>query len=738
MSEHEIILPKPVYHSKRDLLRKMPYIKTEKNYNISEISKNTNLLPLKKKYANLSKKNLTYQNFLEYNYDLNNITENKIRMPDHLKIKKKYELLIDSDYSSFTSKNSNKNNKKISNFLITGLNTPNNKYKKYNQIYPGKQNSFENSEIKTKASSNKHTKSFVINYNYSNKKNYFFSSSLSKSFIHFHGRIDQFTKNENKDEGLKAFIQKSRIILKEKIIQKELESKLNYQSDIYVEKINDLNKKDFTFRRNYYLLNIYDDIYVHYLRYLKQQLAEESIKYNKSKKQKIMLENEVTNILKKIEKNKAISKSAKINNEKEKTNYLLSNEVVIGSDKKFYQNGKQTEQDDLSLFTKLSISKLNDENKRLGYMGSENALLSKKNTYNRKLIEKFLDTLLRPNDWFDKKVMAELAQKLPFKLEEILYLIDEVTKIAEKENSLIKIRSPCKIFGNIYGVYTDLMRYFESYGNPSDNIQNGDINVMQYIFLGDFCDRGNQSLEVILLLFALKVKYPDFIYLIRGHHEDKAINEFYGLGKECTEKLKEDIKNEESVFNKINQVFDLLPFGVLVDNTILCIHGGIGASIKSLDDISNIPRPTKIYQNPESYAQMNILDLLYSEYDNEEDDESYSVNTLRDKNQKGFIVNYGKKRLDEFMQGNNINLIIAAHKFVKEGFCTYCDDKLLNLFSCTNYMDKNNNVGAMIIIGKKAKNKNANIMPKLLGVNENKNKNSQFRKDKSPSPLKIK
>jgi len=304
MSEHEIILPKPVYHSKRDLLRKMPYIKTEKNYNISEISKNTNLLPLKKKYANLSKKNLTYQNFLEYNYDLNNITENKIRMPDHLKIKKKYELLIDSDYSSFTSKNSNKNNKKISNFLITGLNTPNNKYKKYNQIYPGKQNSFENSEIKTKSSSNKHTKSFVINYNYSNKKNYFFSSSLSKSFIHFHGRIDQFTKNENKDEGLKAFIQKSRIILKEKIIQKELESKLNYQSDIYVEKINDLNKKDFTFRRNYYLLNIYDDIYVHYLRYLKQQLAEESIKYNKSKKQKIMLENEVTNILKKIEKNK--------------------------------------------------------------------------------------------------------------------------------------------------------------------------------------------------------------------------------------------------------------------------------------------------------------------------------------------------------------------------------------------------------------------------------------------------
>jgi protein phosphatase len=283
------------------------------------------------------------------------------------------------------------------------------------------------------------------------------------------------------------------------------------------------------------------------------------------------------------------------------------------------------------------------------------------------------------------------------------------------------------------------MRYFESYGNPSDNIQNGDINVMQYIFLGDFCDRGNQSLEIILLLFALKIKYPDFIYLIRGHHEDIKINEFYGLGDECTEKLKEDIKDENSIFKKINGVFDHLPFGVLVDNTILCIHGGIGASIDSLDDINNIPRPVHVSQNPKRFFQMNILDLLYSEYNEDEDDNNlYSVNKLRDINERGFFVTYGKKRLDEFMNKNNINLIIAAHKFVKEGFCTFCDDKLLNLFSCSNYLDKENNVGAMIIIGKKAKNKNANIMPKLIGVNENKNKNERFKRDKNPSPFKIK
>ena len=172
-------------------------------------------------------------------------------------------------------------------------------------------------------------------------------------------------------------------------------------------------------------------------------------------------------------------------------------------------------------------------------------------------------------------------------------------------------------------------------------------------------------------------------------------------------------------------------------NNILCIHSGLGSSIDTLDDISNIPRPIKVNKNPEKLIEINILDLLYSEFDNEEDD-LYCINTARDKNKKGFFINYGKKKLDEFTEKNNINLIISSHTFVKEGFCTYCDDKLLNIFSCTNYMDKSNNIGAMIIIGKKAKNKNANIMPKLIGVNENKNKKSQFRKDKSPSPNKIK
>jgi protein phosphatase len=445
----------------------------------------------------------------------------------------------------------------------------------------------------------------------------------------------------------------------------------------------------------------------------------------------------VNSPLLKIISEKNIEKNKDENNNKEKNHYRLSNEVVIGSDgilTNINNKTKETTQDELSLFRKLSISKLTDENKRIGDIDKKNTLISRNNIYNKILIEKFIDTLLRPLDWFDQKKMAEIHNKFPFTKDNIESLVEEVIPILSKENSLIKIRSPCKIFGNIYGVYNDLMRFFESYGNPSDNIQNGDINVMQYIFLGDFCDRGLYSLETVLLLFALKIKYPNFIYLIRGHHEDKNINEFYGLGKECKERLNDDINKENSIFNLINKVFDYLPFGVIVDGTTLLIHGGIGCSIEKLDDINNINRPISVVHDVKNIEELHVIDLLYSEYDDNEN--NYNVNNERDKMKKGFIVKYGKKRLDSFLNNNNINLLITAHQFVKDGFCTFNNDKLLVLFSATNYMDKYNNIGAMITIAKKTANKRLNIIPKLINLNTD--KKELYRKDKSPSPVKTK
>ena len=433
------------------------------------------------------------------------------------------------------------------------------------------------------------------------------------------------------------------------------------------------------------------------------------------------------------DKNKINKINKKINLPQKKSQFKLSTDVIIGSGGVAIEGEEDQIQDDQSIFHVVNINKLTEENKRIGDVPNKNiiSLLDNKRKYNEKLIEKFISTLLRPFDWFNNKEIEAIHESLPFTNQEIFDLIKEVKPCLEKDHSLIRLRSPCKIFGNIHGVYTDLMRYFESFGNPSDDNQMGDINVMQYIFLGDFCDRGLYSLEVILLLFALKVKYPDFIYLIRGHHEDRFINEKYGLGDECKDRLLDDIKNPLSIFENINKAFDYLPFGVLVDNNILMVHGGVGSSINTLDDIENIKRPVSVEHNVTNKDELHIIDLLWSEYD--EDIENIEINSERDKNKNGFIVKYGKERLNNFLNENKIDLLITAHQFVKEGITTYNNDKLLTVFSATNYMDKYKNIGGMLNITKKRANKGMNIIPKLITTNtENKN---MYRNNRSPSPI---
>ena len=444
---------------------------------------------------------------------------------------------------------------------------------------------------------------------------------------------------------------------------------------------------------------------------------------------------EKLNLNKDNEKNKInkINNKKSNNTQNKKSQFKLSPDVIIGSGGIALEGEEEIQQDDQSIFHIISIDKLTEENKRIGEAPNKNiiSLLDNKRVYNEKLVEKFISTLLRPFDWYDNSKMDNIHSSLPFSNQEIFELIKEVKPLLEKDHSLIRIRSPCKVFGNIHGVYEDLMRYFESFGNPSDDNQMGDINVMQYIFLGDFCDRGLYSLEVILLLFALKIKYPDFIYLIRGHHEDRNINEKYGLGDECQERLLDDIQNPLSIFSNINKAFDLLPFGVLVDNNILLIHGGIGSSINSLDDIENIKRPINIEHSPSTTSQLNIIDLLWSEYS--DNIENIEVNNERDKNKNGFIVKYGKERLNKFMIDNKINLLITAHQFVKEGFTTYNNDRILTVFSATNYMDKYKNIGGMITIAKKRANQRMNIIPKLINLNNE--KKNMYRNNRSPSPI---
>ena len=117
---------------------------------------------------------------------------------------------------------------------------------------------------------------------------------------------------------------------------------------------------------------------------------------------------------------------------------------------------------------------------------------------------------------------------------------------------VLKVRAPIKIYGDIHGQYSDLMRFFDLWGAPCDTLHEGDIESFDYLFLGDYVDRGSHSLETMCLLLALKIRYPDQIHLLRGNHEDRWINNGFGFSEECATRLGEDPDDEDSVFNRVN------------------------------------------------------------------------------------------------------------------------------------------------------------------------------------------
>lgn len=144
---------------------------------------------------------------------------------------------------------------------------------------------------------------------------------------------------------------------------------------------------------------------------------------------------------------------------------------------------------------------------------------------NKPLYEKFLDYLLRPSVWLNEE-NEEAKQKFHFTFDEIAKLTTQCMEIVAAQPNILKVSVPVKVFGDIHGQYIDLMNFFDKWGQPSENMS-GDIMMYDYLFLGDYVDRGNMSLETICLLMALKVKYPDQIHLLRGNHEDILIVSAY-------------------------------------------------------------------------------------------------------------------------------------------------------------------------------------------------------------------
>ena len=419
-------------------------------------------------------------------------------------------------------------------------------------------------------------------------------------------------------------------------------------------------------------------------------------------------------------KNEQSQKNIQINEEKSNSNSQnndnnsLSNSVQkdIKISDKFVIGGKVVQNADFSdLVRYCSMEKLNNEK-----VDKDNMMKMLKNkSIDYSLEDKVIMALLRPKEWVNKRIDEE-EQSFCLDIETVMALIDQCMKIVQDQPMVLKVEAPVKVFGDIHGQYQDLMRFFDLFSAPIQG-PGGDIDGLDYIFLGDYVDRGTHSLETICLLMALKIKFPNQIHLLRGNHEDRWINSVFGFQTELCERLRDDIDNP-AIFTKFNDFFDYLPLAAIINDEVLCLHGGIGSSINSLSDIEKIQRPLEVIHEVSNSDQQLVVDILWSDPTDSDIETGIQANSTRDPTGVGNIVKFGPDRVEEFLKGNNLSLILRAHECVMDGFERFAGGSLITVFSATDYCGKHKNAGAILILGKDFK-----INPKLIYPQECPNKN---------------
>jgi serine/threonine-protein phosphatase 6 catalytic subunit len=247
------------------------------------------------------------------------------------------------------------------------------------------------------------------------------------------------------------------------------------------------------------------------------------------------------------------------------------------------------------------------------------------------------------DEWIEKVKKCESLQE-----EELKALCEYVKEILVEESNVQPVNAPVTVCGDIHGQFHDLLRLFDTGGEvPSTN----------YIFMGDFVDRGYNSLEVFTMLMLLKARHPANITLLRGNHESRQITQVYGFYDECQRKY-----GNANAWRSCTEVFDYLTLSALIDGKVLCVHGGLSPDIRTLDQIRTIDRVCEIpHEGP-------FCDLMWSD---PEDIDTWAISP------RGAGWLFGRNVTAEFNQINGLELICRAHQLVQEGLKYMFPDKSL-------------------------------------------------------------
>lgn len=287
-------------------------------------------------------------------------------------------------------------------------------------------------------------------------------------------------------------------------------------------------------------------------------------------------------------------------------------------------------------------------------------------------IDKIINTLLY--------ISSKNLEYNTLKENDIINICNESRKILLNQPMLLELETPIKICGDIHGQFKDLLKIFNNYGFPP---------YTNYLFLGDYVDRGKNSIETIVLLLAYKIKYPENFFILRGNHESSNINKIYGFFDEC--KRRYNVK----LYRIFNDCFNCLPVSAIISDKIFCCHGGISPNLHNLSQINKIIRPCYVADNLEN-SNINsdlLVDLLWS-------DPSTPSNP-NDKgkwlpNDRGISYLFDEVLLDNFLKMFNLDLVARGHQVVEDGYEFFANRKLVTIFSAPNYSGEfDNNAGVM-------------------------------------------
>ena len=270
-----------------------------------------------------------------------------------------------------------------------------------------------------------------------------------------------------------------------------------------------------------------------------------------------------------------------------------------------------------------------------------------------------------------------------------------IQPILSGESRCPNVNSPCIILGDIHGNLEDLLtlekilwRHLPCLG-PN------------YLFLGDYVDRGKWSLECALYLLSMKILEPTKVTLLRGNHEVRNLQEKYSYKRECLQKYGLDIGVK--IWQLTNKIFDLLPVAATVDNAIFCVHGGLSPNAPTLDHIRKLPSPL---ENPEFYPV--AWELLWSDpchlqqyLDLMEWNDVASDSVA----QQGYVYNqkrgaaylFNERAASTFLYNNGLSHMIRAHEVPPAGFTHHFNNLCTTVFSCSHYCNYDNEAACILL-----------------------------------------